>query len=283
MTFLSYHTLFSVRIFHQFFLNLGTSSFEALEQPIRQRQLERYDWRSFISWKPLGATERILKGHQIVVKTSNTHLEALIRRNPADMQDPFIPVDQDLTLVFGLFYKDPFFEHYTNIPFLSDRRVVWCNHVERFPLGDGHLPIAVEADAPLSEGVIADTSAINGLCEQLGLVLPLGCKGLLVLTMQGQSGVYNILNGNGTLKQNPTTFYLNFENRATYWRFVKPEIGFTAETTAVKPLTRDGFVPLDLDSDFSGNPQWPIEHPFPNPNIQFLKQEGEKLISEIYL
>ncbi|MCC5938894.1 MAG: hypothetical protein JJU34_16575 [Lunatimonas sp.] len=283
MTVLAYHTLFSVRIFHRFFLDLGASSFEQLDDRARDRQLERYDWRQFFSWMPVGNTARLLKGHQIVVKSSPTRWDALIRRDSENMQESFIPVSPDLTLVFGLYYKDPFFEHYTEMPFLSDEAMVWCNNLERFPLGDAHNPIAVEEDIFFNEGIIADASVKRSLCEQLGITLSSDCKGLLILTMQGQSGAYNILNGNGTLKQTPTDFYLNFANRATYWRYVKPEAAFSVETTDVKPLTRDGFVPIDLESDFSGSPQWPSEHPFPNPDIQFLKREGDKLISEIYL
>lgn len=283
MTVIAYHTLFSVRIFHRFFLDLGTSRFEDLEDRIRLRQLERYDWKNLISWIPLGATLRLLKGHQIIIKSTNTHLTALIRRDAENFQTSFIPVSQNLTLVFGLFYKDPFFEHYTEMPFLSERIMVWTNNLQRFPLGDAHLPIAVDEDTSFEEGILADASTTSALCEQLGIILPPACKGLLVFTMQGQSGSYNILNGNGTLKQNPTTFYLNFDNRATYWRYVKPDSAFSAETTTRKPLTRNGFVPIDLESDFSGNPHWPNEHSLPNPNIQFLKQEGDKLISEIYL
>ncbi|WP_209328744.1 hypothetical protein [Lunatimonas salinarum] len=283
MTLLAYQTLFSIRIFHRFFLNLGTSRFEELDEFTRQKQLDLYDWRDLISWMPLGETGRVLRGHQIVLKSTNTHLKAIIRQNPTEMQVPFIPLAQETFFVFGMFYKDSFFEHYTEMPFLSEGGMVWCNNLVRFPLGNGQLPIATNEYTDLNEGIFADPSTIRNLCAQLRIVLPTGCKGLLVLTMEGQSGDFNILNANGTLKQHPTTFYLNFNNRSTYWRYLQAETAFSAETLAVKPLTRDGFVSIDLESDFAGNPQWPVDPPVPNPDIRLLKWEGEKVVSEIYL
>jgi hypothetical protein len=283
MAVFEFHTLASIRIYHRFYLNVGEVMFEDLAESDRQRQLSRYRWQDFIAIRPLGNTPKLLKGHQMITQVSNTHFTLRVRRDPGAAQQPFIPISQDLTLVFGLFYQDVFFENYTDMSFLREHRMVWCNNLERHQISDGLFPFPVQDTDEFSSSFLASSSEVDSLCQRLGIPFPVGCKGLLLLSMQGQSGDFSILNGNGTIKQHPTEFYMNFSNRSTNWRYIKPELAFSAETEQVKPLTRDGYVTIDQQADFSGDPDWPGEFAFPNPDIRFLKHEDNKLISEIYL
>jgi hypothetical protein len=101
--------------------------------------------------------------------------------------------------------------------------------------------------------------------------------------MSGSSGEYNVLNAAGTVKQTPTTFYLTFDNRKTIWKYLLPSADFAAETLQPKPMTKSGFVTINPELDFEADTAFPTVVQFPNPSIQSLKRDEDKIISEIYL
>ncbi|WP_299248449.1 hypothetical protein [uncultured Aquimarina sp.] len=73
---------------------------------------------------------------------------------------------------------------------------------------------------------------------------------------------------------NPTPAYkLHFENRKTIWKYIKKSDENELETSSVKPLTRNGFIEIDPDTDFSGPLPTDIDkYIFPNPTANIIKQ-----------
>ncbi|MDH7444146.1 hypothetical protein [Aquimarina sp. 2201CG14-23] len=72
----------------------------------------------------------------------------------------------------------------------------------------------------------------------------------------------------------PTPGYkLHFENRKTIWKYIKKSDENELETLSVKPLTRNGFIEIDPDTDFSGPLPSDIDkYIFPNPTANIIKQ-----------
>lgn len=278
-----YRVLCNVRIQHRYFLDLGETGFEELNESERAKRLLSYDWRECLTLVPLGNTDRFLRNHHLALKHTGESFRILVRMLDEDSQRSFIAMDQELTLIFGLVYKDPHFENFTEMPFLRESKILWANDLGSFQVSDSHLPLPVNEGQEFSGDYVCTDAEFGELALQLGLHQVGQVKGLLVLKMSGQSGNWNILNANGTVKQNPTTFHITFRNRQTYWRYIQHGSGFTAQTTGRKPLTKHGFVSVNPDTDFEGDPDWPPAWRFPNPSVNALKLEDDNLISEIYL
>ncbi|WP_299441157.1 hypothetical protein [uncultured Aquimarina sp.] len=68
-------------------------------------------------------------------------------------------------------------------------------------------------------------------------------------------------------------YKLHFENRKTIWKYIKKSDENELETSSVKPLTRNGFIEIDPDTDFSGPLPTDIDkYIFPNPTANIIKQ-----------
>ncbi|WP_299189550.1 hypothetical protein [uncultured Aquimarina sp.] len=69
------------------------------------------------------------------------------------------------------------------------------------------------------------------------------------------------------------TYKLHFENRKTIWKYIKKSDENELETSSVKPLTRNGFIEIDPDTDFTGPLPVDIDkYIFPNPTANIVKQ-----------
>jgi len=68
-------------------------------------------------------------------------------------------------------------------------------------------------------------------------------------------------------------FKLHFDNRKTIWKYIKKSDENELETSSVKPLTRNGFIEIDPDTDFSGPLPTDIDkYIFPNPTANIIKE-----------
>lgn len=85
-------------------------------------------------------------------------------------------------------------------------------------------------------------------------------------------------------------YKLHFENKKTIWRYIKRADQNELETSSAKPLTRNGFIEIDPDTDFSAPLPSNIEkYVFPNPTVDSIKQVTDEntnttiTYSEIYI
>jgi len=280
---LSYRTLCVIQLRHHYFLNRGEELFSEMEAEEQEKQLREFDWRESLRIIPIGQTERLLKNHQLLLRNSADSLRIMVRMREAESQEPFIPISQDTVLLFGITYQNPYFEHYTDMEFLGEKKVFLANNPPNISGFDAFQPMPVQEGVFFTPQFTIEGLQFNELLTYYNVVDGTPLKGILALYMSGQSGEYNILNGNGTVKQNPTTFYLMFDNRKTIWKYIQPSLSFTAETVIPKPLTKSGFVTLNPVADFSGTTEFPPAFQFPNPSIHSLKRDEDKIISEIYL
>jgi hypothetical protein len=280
---LIYRTLCVIQLYHRYFLNRGEELFEDMSERDKAIQLQKFDWRNILHVFPIGGTQKTLQNNHMLIRYTADSFRILIRILEADSRKPFVPVALEETLLFGIGFRDPLLENFTEMKFLGDRKIFLANNLPETAGFDAVQPLPVDEDQAFSELFTIDGATFGDFLAEQNITAPSSLKGILSLQMKGISGDYNILNEAGTTKMSPTTFFLTFNNRKTIWRYLQPASRFAADTLLPKPLTKSGFVTLDAGADFDHSTQFPTSFHFPNPNIHSLKRDENKFISEIYL
>lgn len=107
-----------------------------------------------------------------------------------------------------------------------------------------------------------------------------GLLGIIELQMIGDNGMDSIeidttdSNDIKSFLLDPAPAYkLHFENRKTIWKYIKKSDENELETSSEKPLTKNGFIEIDPDTDFSGTLPTDIDkYIFPNPTASIIKR-----------
>ncbi|WP_439482449.1 hypothetical protein [Cyclobacterium plantarum] len=278
-----YTTLFSINILHGYHLNNGEENYLDLNEESQEKMMAGYDWNQFLKLSPTRETQRQFRRFQLLSKNTNKSLRVMVRTLEVDSQDSFIPLDQELILAFLISYRDPYFENYTDMNFLSGEKMFFSNFHPAPLEGLDFQPISMEA----TEEYFSDSFLLSAVNFELLLdayrIKEAGkdTAGLILIRMQGETGNLNVINVNNTLKINPTVFKMHFANRSTYWRYYQASSDTGAETNQPKPLTKNGFVQLSTETDFDTDPAAISHLRFPNPGVKHIQSDGINYYSEI--
>ncbi len=278
-----YKTLLRVFIYHNYHLNNGTDEFNLMTEGERDIQLKHYDHRSFLEIIPSEDTFRLLAGHKLVFHSRNDHFSIGIKTDTDNAQQPFIPIDITASLTFLVRIKDPYFMNYTLYTAEKDR-VLYLTNVK---------PATEDMDfacipGPAENTFISENHLLseNGTRDILGRLRDrekTGISGCIKLHMRADSAEHHILDNNGELFENIPEFKIHFDNRKTFWKYLKPSEGFEVETLAEKPLTKNGFVKIDPDTDFAAPPPGADTYRYPNPSVYSIRTIANKTYSEIFI
>lgn len=283
MSNIHYTTLFSIDLLHGYHLNNGEENYLDMSLDNQEKMLDRYDWQKFLNVRPTDETRKQFRRFQLLSKNTGKSLRVMVRGLEINSQDSFIPLEQELTLAFLMSYRDPYFENYTDMNFLSGGKMFFSNFQPPALDGIDFHPISLEStEEYFSDSFIITEESFNLLLDTYG-IKEAGNEtvGLILIRMQGESGTLNVLNGNHTLKINPTVFKIHFANRSTYWRYYQASSDTGAETNQAKPLTKNGFVQLSIDTDFDADPGAISHLRFPNPGVKHIQSDGVNYYSEI--
>ncbi|EPR71565.1 hypothetical protein ADICYQ_0233 [Cyclobacterium qasimii M12-11B] len=277
--------MFSIKVHHAYHLNSGDIEYGNLDEKVRQLNLRKYNWQDFILISPTKATEKFFKRFQLLLKYSNEELIVFARVSEQNVQESFIPLEQDLVLEFLINYKDPYFENYTDINPLSEEKILLSNFLPTHFQGIDFdlLPVESEDRMFSNDFLIPRESIDSYFIDSVSQTAGTHAKGLLLIRMQGENGNLNVTNLNGTLKLSPTVFKLHFNNRSTFWNYHQNANNTSATTNSLKPLTKNGFVQIQSDSDFDEPNDDLSELQFPNPSVERIKIEANNYYSEIYI
>ncbi|SHM71601.1 hypothetical protein SAMN04488057_10361 [Cyclobacterium lianum] len=278
-----YTTLFSINILHGYHLNNGEENYLDLNVDQQEKMMAGYDWSQYLQIRPTEATQKQFRRFQLLNKNTSKSLRMMVRSMQPGSQDSFIPLDQDLTLAFLISYRDPYFENYTDMNFLSGEKMFFSNFHPEVLGEEPFHPISLET----TEEYFSDSFLLSA--ENFDLLLDAyrikeagkDTSGLLLIRMQGETGNLNVINVNNTLKINPTVFKVHFANRSTYWRYYQASSDTGAETNQPKPLTKNGFVQLSTETDFDTDPAAISHLRFPNPGVKHIQSDGINYYSEI--
>ena len=285
-----YIELFRVQILHHFFLDKGIQSFDSMSADDRQKQLKAYNFRDFLNVAPTPETKQKLDGHRAVFKRQKNGISVWVEVEENDEKVPAISLADALSFTFLLKVTDRNLLNYSDLKF-SDAGKIYYFSNRRLAAEPGSFPlIPLEGDSVFVDEpfLLSDESAVDELAK-----LPAGVTknlfGILRLQMKGESNSHDITGAQGKINDNIPVFKLEFKNRETTWRYiftddqnVKNNDDVEEENGSAKilvtkmeqPLTKTGFVSVELDGD-----------ELPNPDSRFVKPDASnnKIYSEIYM
>lgn len=280
-----YKKLFLLKIHHAYYLNSGEMAFEDLSENDKDINLRKYNWQDFLSITPTKATSKYFRRFQLLCRNTNEGIIVFSRVMEENVQESFINLEQDLVLSFLISYTDPYFENYTTIGPLSTDKILLSNYFpEHFQGVDFDLMPTESENTVFSDAYVVPRENVDSyFAESAYPNEGLQSKGLILISMQGENGNLNVTNVNGTLKINPTVFKINFDNRSTYWTYHQQANNSSVTTNSPKPLTKNGFVQIQSDSDFDEPNDDLSELQFPNPSVERIRIDENNYYSEIYI
>jgi hypothetical protein len=285
---IKYRELFRMNILHLFFLNRGFDSFHSMSEEEKENQMDFYDFRNVYHVQPILETLQKLNGLQLVFKVTATGFSVWSRVSENDDNEPFISLEQDLSLTFCIQITDSRFLNYTNLKIENAGKLYYFSN-RRLPAESETFPLIskkggnnnIEETYILSDGSAKDEIKKLTHNEKSGLF------GLIRIYMKGESASIKVTDSQGRIPSNRQTFELQFGNRSTWWRYIfnKSQTVSGADdveiengnpriliTKTEKPLTHRGFVAVEFDGE-----------ELPNPGAKLIKPVSGKIFSEIYM
>lgn len=284
----TYRELFSIRMLHDYFLDLGIVKFSGLEMSNeeRERQLSLFDWSSYLDIQPTTDTHEKLKNQRMRIFRDKMSFKVLASVYSDTPDQPFITIAPDLQLNFTVRITDTRFSEYSAIH-------VDPGHI--FRLTNKRLPLIPLFDTIENiPTIIDDEYLLNGhktrILKKYYQVPPeASVIGIISVRMRVSDEAYSITRddpGNSEIQLiKGTQFYMRFENSSYYWKYQRKDIPEHYLTEEKYPLVRNGFIkinPEDLDPPIpSGYVKEGMR--LPNPQVGlFEKTEGE-IYSVIYI
>lgn len=287
---IKYKELFSVKIFHQYFLNKGEDKFSTMSVDERLKQLNNYNIQSAINIVPTARTLQKLNGHKLILRTHGAGFSVWSKVSDVDDKTPFIELVEDLYFTFIIQIKDALFYNYTDLKFESSGKPYYLanraldSEPNSFPLinkagGNKHVNDNFMQSAEFDERDGMEKLSVNEKMNMLGLIR---------IFMKGAENSLSVTTTQGKLRASPREFEVFFKNRNTFWRYLFDKNQSVIPTGKLKiengdakrlvtkteyPLTQNGFISIEL-----GNKE------LPNPNVKdTFTDSSNSYYSEIYM
>lgn len=285
-----YTELFRVQILHHFFLDKGSQDFDSMSVEDQQKQLKAYNYQEFLNSVPTSETKQKLDGHRAAFHQQKSGFSVWVEVEQNDDKIPVVDLSDDLSFTFLIKITDRNLLNYTDLKLSNAGKIYYfSNH--RLSAEAGTFPfIPLKNDVALIDEsfLLSDESAAIEL-KKLSADEKKNLFGILRLQMKGENNSHDITDTQGKVKDTIPDLKLEFKNRETTWRYifsddqnvknnddVEEENGSAKilVTKAKQPLTKTGFIPVELDGD-----------ELPNPDSRLIKPDASsnKIYSEIYM
>ncbi|MCH7400375.1 hypothetical protein ACFOUP_07785 [Belliella kenyensis] len=267
----TYSPIFTIQVFHNYFLNKGQTSFEDLNENEKAEMLAKYDFSSFLNVIPTPKTKQLIKNHRLVLRKNNFELHLIGQLNHDNI--PLIEISADTTLEFYLVLRDIEFLNYTSLDWKRDHFLMITNH----PLWD-YLPHMefIKSSIINENHAIPRDILVHNLVDQSPL--PSQCIGVISLKAKTPLADMSIIEDEFKVKEN-LTYKIQFQNRATIWKYILKS-GESLTTSQSLPLTKTGYIPLTT-TELNGMEDYDCY--FPNPSNTKIAIEGNQAYSEIFI
>ncbi len=266
---INYQELFSLNLFHHYFLDVGDSSYDDTVSPV---PFSKEKVTQYLSIEPSQATQKMIRGYRLVLKSHNLGISCLLQ---AVDNKPRIDLSGS-KLEFLIRIKDPLFEKYTELnndvaglyffPFDSGRTETQIKKLNetaaalqdyKIPYSDGAYETAI-ANLKGSE-----TKGLFGLVS----VKP---KEMLMPVMVDSVTEYHI-------PASPEQFKVVFKSRETVWRYRLQDDSVDFETKALPFVKNGSITPVDGDDNEK-------QYPMASPSDRFVySSDKSQIITEIYI
>jgi hypothetical protein len=112
-----YAQLFEVNLEHGYYLNFGSTPFNALAFDTREFLTKVYSVEQIFTLFPTNETMKILAGYRMIVKNKGDGFLVAVELDPnTSGSQPLVSVDQNMNLRFAISLKDKTFTNYTSLP-----------------------------------------------------------------------------------------------------------------------------------------------------------------------
>lgn len=257
-----YRMLFKVEVLHRYFLNFGVRDFQSPNLPgddLAQQQYNRrmaqllrnqYDVRRFWRIEPDAATRTSLRDLHLVFKTlSDGFCVAVETAHSA----PFVPLPDDLDLVFEAHLNDPAFLVYTGIAKNVCDELMKNNQVFRFE-NTGAATQTLNTGETIGATDLEDYAPPPGAVQKR----PLG-----YLHLRHTPPTISLLTGTGQVPAS-RVYTVLLANRTTRWTFGTTDLN-------LHPLVANGLIDVS-----SGGKK------LPNPTPTTTFYQNNEFVSIIY-
>ncbi len=279
----TYKNLFEIAVLHGYFLNSGNNEYNTMSEDKKKLMLKNYDFENFIEIIPTRETFLQLKNNHLIFQNQKNTMKIGVKISIDDSKLPFVDIPLTLTLNFIIKIKDPFFENYTSISLLSNR-ILYISNTKPVdePVTFKYVPLLTNSIFIDNDYIISETST-KKIAEPFGESEKRGAIGIISLKMKGDNSVLNILDNQKKIITPTPSFKIHFNNRKTFWKYIKTNSVFEVETSLEKPLTKNGFVEIDPAVDFTTNPAEALDYQYPNPSIKSIQKIASKTYSQIFI
>lgn len=275
----TYGLLFEVTLLHNYFLNNGEETYTGMSAAKKEKMLQQFNTDAFASITPALETNTVLKNYKMLFKKIKTGFRIYIKVKETDESDPFIKIPKDLNLKFLIKLNDYQFENYTNLDFAPTQLYLFSNVKPLTePVSFEYLP-KINDNKLVSNAYLVSEETSAHLIAALQPAEQQNVFGLVSLNVKGDNTSGNIVTNLGKLIS--PNFKIHFDNRKTLWKYINRKTGTEIKTNAAKPLTRSGFVEIDLLTDFT--PSQPPESQYPNPSVKSITKINSDYYSEIFI
>ncbi len=277
-----YKTIFEVSILHGYFLNNGIEEYNSMTDVQKKKMLKNYNFENFLKIVPTKETSRLLKNNHLLLTINQNTLRVGTRVSNDDLVLPFSNISLGLNLNFTIKINDAFFENYTDIG-LSEKQILYLSNVkpEDEPVSFKYIPVVSE-NLFIDEDYKISKISTKKVLENLEAFEKNGLIGMISIAMKADNSALDILTIDKKIKTPTPIFKLHFNNRKTFWKYIKTNINFEVETTIEKPLTQNGFVEI-VPTDFTTNPPQVSDFQYPNPSVKSIHKILTKTYSQIFI
>ncbi len=284
---ITYKKLADVNLYHRFFLDDGSSPFDS-NPTLKQNQLKKYNFQNFMTIIPTENTKTIIKGHKIVIKNTaigmSLFIQAVEESTGSSTFRPYIPLDEQIELIFLLSTKDVLFENYSTVPANPGIPFYFSNkRPDTEPPGFQYIDIETTTNQIENFTISQNTFETilqnfkNNEVKIFGII-SLQIRGDDTLPVDGHSR--HILSASGNLFSQAPQFKIQWANRNTIWQYIDTTTGDIIHTTdpLVFPIVKNGIVGYQ----FNG-----VEMPAASPSRIYFEKDPNgtiiKTISEIFI
>ncbi len=234
--------------------------------------------------KPTPITNYVLQGQKIGFYSSPSGFRLGAKVNSEDDREPYISLSPETVLTFYIQIHDPYFWNYTNLEWGHDALLFFSNRTPQLPEAFSFERVPMfQQNKMINEDFVVKGENRNALLDQIAPHPNSNLAGLIHIQMKGDTGQSSLINNNGKLKNKPPHFKVHFENQKTIWKYIHRKEDIEMETKQAWPLTKNGFISLDPQSDLKSTPPHVEDFSFPNPTPNHITLKSNKIYSEIFI
>jgi|GEM_PF-2806435 len=307
----TYRELFSIHMYHDYFLNLGIDPFFRMDKQKREKQLSQFNWSSYLDIQPTIETEKELKNQRMKIFKDHTSFKILVSVESTFPDRPVVGISPDLKLDFMVRVTDDYFAEYTTVK-VSPERIFWLTNSEwrqfpLIPLFPPPFPPDPESEEETNPAIVDDAYMLRKrgtrIFKKHYKISPEDAIiGIISIQMKVSDSLYSVTRDHVyTDPENETRqlteqlitgnqFYMWFENSKYTWGYRRKGDNNLYKTDQDLPLVKNGDITVNPDAL---DPEFPSGYivrgmKLPNPQVGSLEEwedtnNEKKIYSIIYI